>query len=156
MCDQCPMAFSQRQHLKYHTEKKHNPRERVIKTKEGGPVMTYPCAGCGNRFKRAHKLCKFHHHTSKSSFKCERECGFVTGFSHQLKLHLANEMCRSYNTNKTFKCDQCESKFTTEKYMRKHQMFHSMEKRYPCEHCGKRFMDSCGLKKHTQNRYCFT
>ena len=162
MCDQCPMVFSQRQHLRHHTEKKHtNPQARVnpqLKARDGGPVATYPCAGCGKMFKRAHKLCKSHHHTSKSLFQCDRDCGFVTGFIHQLKLHRANEMCRTYQAfkNKTVKCDLCESKFTTEKYMRKHRLYHSVEKRHPCGNCGKRFMDTCGLKKHMLKRYCFT
>merc|ERR1712227_299895 len=56
-----------------------------------------------------------------------------------------------------YKCQRCNSKFTTEKYLRKHSRVHEPDyEPYSCERCKKTFTMKWNLMKHEKKMICRT
>lgn len=146
---------------------------------------SYPCKNCDGKFKDARALkCHLLTHETVKNFVCE-SCGkkFHTGAN--LRNHIRShsdqrphmcEMCsctfkrRSHvyqhqkdvhgvsaaASNLNFTCDTCPAGFTTQERLDMHLRKHTGVMPYHCEHCGRKFTSSVGVKVHQSLGTCDT
>ena len=139
ICDKCGKSYTTKQELRRHTLVVHD----MVKTKRAKKQ----CAECSSIFVKSYTNCVQHTAT------CEK-CGYVTKYSSRLKVHQARSYCDPKKLRKSIPCPKCTEKFTTVKYMKKHEEVHTLGKRHKCVKCGNCFTEKFNMKRHMKSKYC--
>ena len=139
LCDQCSSSFKSKVGLNLHIKFKHSSLE-------------FDCKECGKSFSASYVTCANHKMLkSEVDIPCEKGCGYTTRYKERLKHHYLSPRCDPKNPLlRIFFCRFCEGSFTTEKYKRRHERFHSEPKPYNCRICGLTFTQSYNMKRHTK------
>jgi len=121
--------------------------------------IRHPCDQCYMQYKDPKNLRKHirhdHEGVPRQTFPCKR-CGYETSNLGSLKKHQETARC---DPNKSWayphKCHLCNSKFTTEKNLKKHSRIHEPDyEPYTCSLCKKTFTMKWNLVKHEKDMVC--
>jgi len=131
-CEKCSTSFKKQGDMKNH--------ERICKT----GVMPYSCGSCKKQFAAANSLANHILVHQGSDFFCSK-CGkeFKKPGS-----HLKHE--KSCQSILSFSCLICETKFTSEEQLRRHEKLHVNE-RLQCDICLKTFTHPNGFAQHKKS-----
>ncbi|KAH8292403.1 hypothetical protein KR054_009405, partial [Drosophila jambulina] len=138
-CDQCGKKFNDKANLNLHLV-----RHTGIKP--------FECPDCGKREFNMY-LMKIHirvKHRGEKPFAC-KYCDetFVDSTKrcrHQSRMHELKA------TNRRYKCAFCDLRFEVKSQLKKHEVVHSGERKFPCEICNVSFTRNFNLKTHFRSR----
>lgn len=161
-CDQCDKGFYRKEHLQRHV---------VLHT----GIRPYKCNFCdktffqvGQQMKHLLKHVKaepaaFNDAEMASSILGDVELGHPNGASAassarswpcdqcELKFTSESQLRNHYaihNGDKPFKCDTCDQRFARLEHKKRHMTIHTNEKRYECEFCDRRFTRTDHMVAH--------
>ena len=140
VCDKCGKSYTAKQELKRHILIIHDK----VRLKRR---YNKQCAECSSKFVKSYTYCVEHNAT------CEK-CGYVSKYSHRLKSHQSSSYCDPRKLKKTIPCPKCPEKFTTHKYMKKHEEVHTIGKPHKCVKCGNCFTEKFNMTRHMKSKYC--
>ena len=145
-CYICPKIFNDSNYLNVHI------------SIHLGQTIRPACKECGKEFSKQYLRCVSHKMwKSNADIPCEKGCGFTTRYKQVLKQHYLSPRCSPNNPLlRIFFCCFCESSFTTKKYKKRHERFHTEPKPHRCKICGVMFTESWNLKKHIKRIHALT
>ena len=140
ICDQCGTSHKTKNGLRSHVLIVHKNQKRYR-------YKSYQCTECHKLFTKIFTNCKDHIKT------CEK-CGYTTNFQGHLKKHQGSLYCDPSRSHKKIMCGKCSNTFTTEKYMKKHELCHTNGKPHKCPDCGVGFTERFNMKRHKKKNNC--
>jgi len=159
-CDQCGKTFMSLNSLTNHVRAHSNERPFQCETcltsfkKQGDltnheqtcrtGVLPYSCGVCSKQFAAANSLANHNLVHQGSSFTCSK-CGKEFKKPGSYSKH--EKSCQSVPT---FGCMICETKFTNEEQLRRHEKVHANEKLH-CDICLKQFTHPNGFAQHKKS-----
>ena len=109
------------------------------------------CQTCGKTFSSKHSYnnhIKRHHRATKEFFYCD-QCARQFCSKVNLKNHIQVE-----HENMEFECITCKQTFRTKREKDEHHILeHSLDEKYNCEYCGKRFGLTVKLQNHIRHHH---
>lgn len=145
-CSTCDFTCESSEKLEHHIESSHS-EGGSNKSEVKAPTIGVFCEQCGKRFASKHGL-KEHSELHEDNFLVCDQCEKTFKGTLNLKRHI-----KAYHTqkrsNQIFQCHYCEHKSKNRRAQQRHIGMTHEEKKFKCGQCGRGFILSYLLKKHT-------
>ncbi|XP_064627193.1 zinc finger protein 37-like isoform X1 [Lineus longissimus] len=141
-CPICTKRFNRERNLRAHL--KIHSRDPIKCDTCGNVYMT---EGLLKRHQASHLTDPEKKKKSRKKYSCEY-CGYFTISPALLREH------ERRHTGEYFNCEKCDSVFRKKSSLKTHMLTHEVDKLFPCETCGKKFLQEADAvahqKKHTE------
>lgn len=133
-CPVCEKGFKEKwcvtRHMRLHSEER-----------------PHVCSVCDKAYKEKCHLAEHLRRTHHICPLCNTHCSDKVTLLEHLSNHRENGTSGQLFL-KSFSCSQCEKVFTSKVHLRRHMVFHTIERPFKCSVCDKGFKRKVGLKSH--------
>uniref|UniRef100_A0A1A9X339 C2H2-type domain-containing protein n=1 Tax=Glossina brevipalpis TaxID=37001 RepID=A0A1A9X339_9MUSC len=147
-CDQCEKAFKNSKQLKNH-RRWHRTRtgNRDTNTLKELAAM-HRCAHCGALFSQLKSLRGHFCKNRETQLQCD-VCQKSVSSRASLKLHMLTHC----DSDKRYKCQNCDYSTNDHNAYRRHKMSHEQKKMYQCPYCDYKSVQSVAYQKHMHQKH---
>ncbi|XP_065092499.1 zinc finger protein 595-like [Ochlerotatus camptorhynchus] len=142
-CGLCPITFESPPDLQAHIDEQH-------------PSQDYPytpCPFCSDKFVTPNQMHmhKYTKHCDQRTSRSTKLLCTICGDQQRTRYHLDSHMTKVHGAEKKYACKLCDSRFTIERNLIRHQDLHKEVKKFACEFCAKSFHQKVAMENHRRS-----